>query len=114
MVFKLLEEMRQLRINANYLDYRTVTDIALMNISRDYLYSNELQINEIIKIMHWLESEIFNNEEILDSSLKNKDYKTLKIVSQTNDNIKRRFIDIKEIIYRNDIKYISKFSQYKK
>jgi hypothetical protein len=99
-LIKILEEMRELRINQDYKNYRTLSNVLNDNIRIEII--NEPCTEEIRKnietIKKWLESEIKLNKENLEFNLKHKNYSYFKIISQCNN--------ILQSIYKN-LSYIN-------
>ena len=94
MIIKICEEMRDLRIKNDYRNYRN-----LVNILRDYAYDliripsyyielkkdeYEIKTEPIRMLKKWVDSEIVHVTELLNSSLKNKNYGDFKILSQSD------------------------------
>jgi len=96
MIIKICEEMRQVRLDSDYMNYRT-----LVNILRDYAHSDlfnavyiyrdatlpkeYMVIVDKIKVLDkWISSEIDHMNELLEINLKKKDYKNFKMLSQSD------------------------------
>ena len=110
MIIKILEEMRQIRIKEDYKNYRTLSDVL-----SEYLYIEiyNIPINKLTEekydkvniILKWIDSEIIHISECVDQFLKDKDYKNLKITSQSHSNLqkmKTRLEDIKFYYNKNN------------
>lgn len=110
MITKILEEMRNLRLKGNYLEYRTLSNIAINYIYTEIIYTlrygyqiDDYNVKELKDtVTKWLENEIKDLKEIVNFSLENKFYKDLKIVSQVHNDLMR----ILQQIYCNDRKNI--------
>ena len=94
MIIKILEEMRQVRIKEDYKNYRTLSDVL-----NEYLYIeiynipinkfNEEKHDKVNIIFKWIDSEIIHISECVDQCLKDKDYKNLKMTSQSYSNLQK-------------------------
>lgn len=93
MIIKILEELRQLRIKEDYNNYRTLTNILDEYICIEFCsntkYFNEDEFNKIDIVFKWIDSEITHISECVNRFLKEKDYKNLKITSQSHNNLQR-------------------------
>ena len=108
MIIKICEEMRTVRIDNDYMNYRT-----LVNILKEYAYNDIFNIiynynhrdsaeQEMIKqksiiLGKWINSEVNHIKELLDNSLEKKDYKDFKVLSQSDIVLKSIDKKIKEL-----------------
>ena len=112
MIIKICEEMRTVRIDKDYMNYRT-----LVNILKEYAYNDIFNIvynynhrdsaeQEIIKqksivLSKWINSEINHIKELLNSSLLIKDYKNFKMLSQSDIELHSIDRKIKEVRFQD-------------
>jgi len=87
--------MRTVRIDKDYMNYRTLVNILkeyvsseIFNVVYNYRVKDNPEYEEIksktIVLEKWINSEINHVKELLDDSLKKKDYKNFKVLSQSD------------------------------
>lgn len=95
MIIKICEEIVELRIRKDYKNYRNLTNILkeyvcdLIRIPSDYFEvpnreEYDIKVKPIKMINKWIEDEIILVTELLNSSLKYKNYGDFKILSQSD------------------------------
>lgn len=98
MINKLLNELKEVRENKDYKNYRTLSNILAEYINNIYFSPNSTLYGEsyfgkeyevYINILKDISNEIIELNNISTDALKNKQYAILKIITQSTINLKK-------------------------
>lgn len=95
MIIKILEEMKEVRLNKDYKNYRNLSDILGEYISAEIFRMevnqtlSETTIAKTLTVIDELNTELTFIKEIVDTSLSNKDYASLKIMAQVDSYLQK-------------------------